>query len=306
MSFSPIPGAIVPGSGGWWGPWRAGRATSGACATWRPPPAGGAGAGGGAEAVRGVSALARGGAGGGGGGVGTRPRRWAIFASMVCLIFAYWSLICLHPEVATITSAHIHGVLRRMSSLHRKKDTGAVLAAQGRGVAALRVRHDPHHVAAGVVHAGDVVGRAVRIVTHVAPYHPLRRLELGGRRRVHHIAPVPVSDRDLQYFASFVQAGERRAGLLDPHPRRARQEPQAGVPHQPAREQPRLAQDLKPVADAEHGAAGARMVGHRRHDRGKPRDGTRAEVVAVAEPSREDHDVGSLQGGVLVPDEIGV
>src|SRR5947209_14911608 len=100
---------------------------------------------------------------------------------MACLIFAYWSLTCLHPEVATITSAHIHSVLRRMSSLHRKKDTSAVLAAQCRGVAALRVRHDPHHVLARVGHAGDVVGRAVRVVAYVAPHHPSRRLELGGR-----------------------------------------------------------------------------------------------------------------------------
>src|SRR5205823_7376667 len=126
---SPSPGGVGRVAGDAWGPPPGGGAIPGACATWRRPPAAGAGADGGAEAVRGVSALARGGAGGGGGGVGTRPRRWAIFASMVCLIFAYWSLICLHPEVATITSAHIHGVLRRMSSLHRKKDTGAVLAA---------------------------------------------------------------------------------------------------------------------------------------------------------------------------------
>src|SRR5256886_14067645 len=186
MSFPPTRGAIVPVWGDSWGPPRAGGAISGACATWRRPPAGGAGADGGAGAVRGVSALARGGTGAGGGGVGTRPRRWAIFASMVCLIFAYWSLICLHPEVATITSAHIHGVLRRMSSLHRKKDTGAVLAAQCRGVTALRVRHDPHHVVAGVGHAGNIVGRAVRVVAHVAPHHTTGRLELGSRTRVHH------------------------------------------------------------------------------------------------------------------------
>src|SRR5213082_2442329 len=213
-------------------PARAGRAISGACATWRRPPAGGAGADGGAVAVSGVSALARGGCGVACDGVGSRPRRWAIFASMVCLIFAYWSLICLHPEVATITSAHIHGVLRRMSSLHRKKDTGAVLTAQCRGVTALRMRHDPHHVVAGVGHACDIVGRAVRVVAHVAPHHATGRLELGSRTRLHHVAPVAVRDRDLQDFAALVQAGERRVGLLDTHPRWTRQEPQPRVPHQ--------------------------------------------------------------------------
>src|SRR5437762_12736589 len=107
---------------------------------------------------------------------------------MVCLIFAYWSLTCLHPEVATITSAHIHSVLRRMSSLHRKKNTGPVLAAQCRGVAALRVRHDPHHIVTGVRHAGDIVDRAVRVIAHVPAHYPPRRISLAGPPSVHHLA----------------------------------------------------------------------------------------------------------------------
>src|SRR3989475_8227646 len=130
---------------------------------------------------------------GGGGGVVDRPRRSAIFS----LIFAYCSLTCLHPEVAIANSAHIHSVLRRMSSLHRVKDTGSVLAAQDRGVAALRVRHDAHHVTAGVADAGDVAGRAVGVVPYIAPHDPVARVELRRRALVHYVAAVAGRNRDL-------------------------------------------------------------------------------------------------------------
>src|SRR6266702_4775307 len=154
----------------------------------------------------------------GAGCAGVRPRRSAIFASIACLILAYWSPICSHPEVAIPNTAQIHSVLRRMSSLHRVKDAGSVLAAQGRRVAALRVRHDPHHVPAGVRDAGDVVRRAVGVVAHVAPHDPSTRFEFGGGALVRHVPPVPMRDRDLEDLARRVLGGERRVGSLDPHP----------------------------------------------------------------------------------------
>src|SRR5256712_11948766 len=153
-------GATVPVSGESYGTSRAGggRAGAGRAAFFREAGGGAAGGeaptswGGAARCVSGTS---------GAGWVGlVRWRAAAIFA----LTFCTCSLICLHPEVAIVNSAHISSVLRRMSSLHRVKDTGSVLAAQGRGVAALRVRHDPHHVPAGGRHAGDLVRRAVRVV----------------------------------------------------------------------------------------------------------------------------------------------
>src|SRR6266480_168265 len=98
-----MPGAIVPVSDELYGTSRVGSGTAGAC-----------------RAGAGCPGFAR-------------WRAAAIFA----LIFCTCSVICLHPEVAIINSAHVNSVLRRMSSLHRVKDTGAILAAQGRGVAAL-------------------------------------------------------------------------------------------------------------------------------------------------------------------------
>src|SRR5205807_10403326 len=141
-------------------------------------------------------------------GVAERPRRSAIFCAIVCLIFAYCSLTCLHPKVAVANSAHIHSVLRRMSSLHRVKDTGSILAAQDRGVAALRVRHDADHVAASVADAGDITGRAVGVVPHVAPHDPVARFELRRGALVHDVAAVTMRNRDLEHVALVVQTGK--------------------------------------------------------------------------------------------------
>ena len=66
-------------------------------------------------------------------------------------------LIFSHPKVVVTNSAHIHSVLRRIASLHRLKDTGAIVTTQNGDGAALRVWHDSHYVAAGVAHPGDVV-----------------------------------------------------------------------------------------------------------------------------------------------------
>src|SRR5436309_14506443 len=168
-----MPGAIVPVSDELYGTSRVGRGTAGA---WRAGFWGGAGGlaptscAGAARCVSGIAGTGCTGC--------TGFARWRA-AAIFALIFCTCSVICLHPEVAIINSAHVNSVLRRMSSLHRVKDTGAVLAAQGRGVAALRVRHAPHHVPTGGRHPGDLVRRAVRVVPHIAPHHAVRRLELS-------------------------------------------------------------------------------------------------------------------------------
>src|SRR6266480_5794225 len=209
MSRSLMSGAMVPVSGESYGTSRAGSGTAGACRAARFGERGGGGGaeGGAPTSCGGATRCVSGSAGAGWVGL-TRWRAAAIFA----LTFCTCSVICLHPEVAIINSAHVNSVLRRMSSLHRVKDTGAVLAAQGRGVAALRVRHDPHHVPTGVRHPGDLVRRAVRVVPHIAPHHAVRRLELGGRAGLHHIPPIAVRHRDLEHLTLVVQAGERRVG----------------------------------------------------------------------------------------------
>src|SRR5580765_5025487 len=102
-----------------------------------------------ATCVAAVSVAGRTGAGGGD-CVVERPRSLSHASFSLAFAASTWS----HPEVATINSAHIASVLRRIASLQRKEDAGAVLATQYRSVTTLRMRHDPHHVAPGVANAG--------------------------------------------------------------------------------------------------------------------------------------------------------
>src|SRR6266566_407716 len=95
--------------------------------------------------------------GGGGAWVVVRPRSLSHASFSLAFAASTWS----HPEVATINSAHIASVLRRIASLQREEDAGAVLTTQNQRITALRMGHDPHHIASGVAHAGNIVRRAV-------------------------------------------------------------------------------------------------------------------------------------------------
>src|SRR6266850_1127317 len=63
--------------------------------------------------------------GGGGAWVVERPRILSHASFNLAFALSTWS----HPGVATINSAHIASVLRRIASLQRKEDAGTVLTA---------------------------------------------------------------------------------------------------------------------------------------------------------------------------------
>src|SRR6266566_3940359 len=188
-----------------------------------------------------------------------------------------------HPEVATINSAHIASVLRRIASLQRKEDAGTVLTAQQLRVAALRMRHDPHHIAAGVAYAGDIVHRSIRVVCDIAQHNLAVGLELGRGLRISDVAAIAVRDRQRELLATLVAPGERRVCRVDTHLYRPGQKLEPGIPHQRAGQEPRLAQNLEPIADAEDGTARARMGGHRAQHRRKARDGPGGKIITIAE-----------------------
>ena len=81
---------------------------------------------------------------------------------------------------------------------------------------------------------------------------------------------------------------------------------QAAVAQHRAGQQPGLEQHLEAVADAEHRAAALGERLHRAHDRREARHGAGPQVVAVREAAGQNHDVGALQVGVLVPDVLGL
>jgi hypothetical protein len=91
---------------------------------------------------------------------------------------------------------------------------------------------------------------------------------------------------------------------LDAHGQPPVDKAQVGVARQRAGQQPRLAQHLKAVADAQHGPAVAGKGRHRAHDRGKARQRPGAQVVAVGKPAGHDHRVDAGEVGVAVPQQL--
>jgi hypothetical protein len=83
-------------------------------------------------------------------------------------------------------------------------------------------------------------------------------------------------------------------------------EAQRGVGQQGTRQQTGLAEDLEPVADAEHRAALAREVDDGTHHRREAGDRPDPQVVAVGEAAGDDHRVDAVEVGVGVPQQLGL
>src|SRR5262249_4647292 len=78
-------------------------------------------------------------------------------------------------------------------------------------------------------------------------------------------------------------------------------EMQTDIARQRAREQPRLAKDLKAVANTQHWKAPRSGVDHFTHHGSEPRDRPCAQVVAVGEPAGHYHRVHTPEIGVGMP-----
>src|SRR5438128_1557175 len=102
------------------------------------------------------------------------------------------------------------------------------------------------------------------------------------------------------------QGAEHAGGGLHPQLHRGAQELEAPVLLQRAGQEAGLGEDLEAVADAEHGAPGAGEVGYRAHHRREAGDGAGAQVVAVGETPRQHHAVHPPQGGLVVPQQLGL
>ena len=81
---------------------------------------------------------------------------------------------------------------------------------------------------------------------------------------------------------------------------------QAAISEHRPRQQTRLEQHLKAVADSEHRSAGRRKLRDLLHDRREARDGAGPQVISVSESSGKNDGVGAAEAGVLVPDEFSV
>ena len=166
----------------------------------------------------------------------------------------------------------------------------------------LRVRHHPHHVALGVAHPCDGGRRTVRVVSRVPDDDLPGRLEVRQRVRVGRIGALTALQRHHDLLAGRVAPRPRGVRVLHPQPQVPGDELQACVTRQRARQQVRLAQDLEPVADAEHRQPGPGGGHQLAHHRSEPRDGAAAQVVAIGKAAGQDHRVHAAQVAVPVPE----
>src|ERR1700686_3540949 len=133
------------------------------------------------------------------------------------------------------------------------------------------MRHHAQNVAAGVADAGDVARRAVRVrlardeplgIT-VSKDDPPVALELIKRRFIGEVVSLAMCDRHAQHSAPFQLTRERCVNLLNTKKDIAANEAKMLVPHQRARQQTRLGDHLKTIADAEYQSARCRMTSDR-------------------------------------------
>ena len=195
---------------------------------------------------------------------------------------------------------------------HRFQDDEPIGAAQRRFARALRVRHHADDIALLVAQRGDLVERSVGVplVTDAAlgravaeDHLPVRfdPFEHLGRRKV---VALAVSDRNAEDLTDLPFEAERCIRLLDPHVDMLAAVLELAVSQHRARQQPRLEQHLKAIADAQHRSAALGKLPDRRHDRRETRHRAGAQVVAMGEPAWQNHHVGALQAGVFVPHEL--
>ena len=110
-----------------------------------------------------------------------------------------------------------------------------------------------------------------------------------------------MGNRHAQQLALRNRLRERRVVVLRFQKNLFATELQRAIPHERARQQPGLGQNLKSIADAQHRPALRREILHGLHDGAEPRDGACAQIIPVAEASRHDDRVRVAERSFLVP-----
>ena len=178
----------------------------------------------------------------------------------------------------------------------------------------LRMRHQAKDVEALVGDARDRAHRAVGIRRvalvpvgiDVAQNHLPALFHLAEFIFGRDVQTFAVFDRQPQQIALLRRARERRARVLNAQPHALAYKGERAVARQRARQQMRLAQNLKPVAGADYQPAVGGELRHALHDRREPRDCAGAQIVAVAEPARQHDALDPADRFVLVPQDARV
>jgi hypothetical protein len=165
----------------------------------------------------------------------------------------------------------------------------AVLAAEQLVRRILGVGHQAEDVPRLIANTGNILERSVGIRTRgrlafavnvtqqdlAILSDPFKRSGIG---EVTALAVLHGHSENLP-FGHFT--GKRRIGLFDPEGNLLADKLQSGIPDQSSREQTRLAQDLKAVADSQYQTAASRKIYNAAHNRREARHGAAPEIIAV-------------------------
>ena len=102
-------------------------------------------------------------------------------------------------------------------------------------------------------------------------------------------------DRDAEHLAGTAVVGEGGLALLHTEVDPLASKLTGGVAQQGPRQQPRLLQNLEPIADAQHQPAAIREIGDRLHHRCEAGDGTAAQVVTIGKAAGKDHQIEAVE-----------
>ena len=155
---------------------------------------------------------------------------------------------------------------------------------------------------AGVVDIGQGYAVTFKIESHNHP--SFVEPHQGAATGVGGVGAFAALQRDEKLLPWRVAAGPHGVCVRHRQPHVAGDEPQPGVPGERARQQVRLAEDLEAVADPQDRQPRPRGRHQLGHHRGEPGDRATAQVIAVREPSGQDHRVNASQIAVGVPERM--
>ncbi len=156
-------------------------------------------------------------------------------------------------------------LLRRPTAIHNGlEDKTAVAATQEGFAAAFRMGHHPQNIALVVQDSRNVVRRPVGIIgvrhgsvrSAVPEQYPFLLLQPAQRSLVREVIAFTVGNRYLQHLARLAAAAESRVGPLGPEIGPLASVLQVLVAPQDPGEKASLAENLKPIADADYQPAG--------------------------------------------------
>jgi len=178
----------------------------------------------------------------------------------------------------------------------------------------LGVGHETCHIFLSVTDTGDIeqgtigVGfrGSVAVAVAIAPEDLPVCLHLLECFSVGEVAAFSVGDRDSQERSFRGFAGKGRIRVASAQPDELAAERDAFIADQRSGQESGFTQDLEPVADAQHQSAAVGKLLHSGHDVAVAGDGAGAQIISIAETSRDNDRIGVAQAGIFMPEQAGI